>query len=509
MDRCFVTTPIYYVNGAPHLGHAHTSIMADILKRIHRMRGTPTALSTGTDEHGQKNQEAAAAAGLEVQAYLDRQSAQFREQADAMNVGYDWFIRTSDPVHKAAVQEALRRVHAKGLIEKREYTGLYCVGCEQFKKKTDLDEQGRCPDHQVAPVTQTETNYFFALGRFQEWLLAEIERRPDWIRPDAYRREVLKMLDGPLDDLCISRPKSRVTLGIELPFDPDFVTYVWFDALLNYLTVIGWPDDRYLEWWPGAVHLMAKDIVKTHCVYWPIMLKALDIEPPAGYRIHGYWVGEGNVKMSKSLGNVVDPAALTARIGVDPLRYYLARTMKGGDSQISDGLVFGVYNGELANNIGNLYSRTVKLAAKQFEGRVPSPETLHPDDAALCDEVASMARAAFDIADLDTLPDLGQAIVAIGTRMNLYFDRLAPWTLAKQPTERPRLASGLYATLDALRTLFELVAPIMPTISARALRNLGLDPIPEEPRRHEFASRRLPNGNPLGEDSALFPRLQS
>src|SRR5260370_11631679 len=319
MTRSYITTPIYYVNGDPHLGHAYTSVMADVLTRIAWMRGTEALLTTRTDEHGQKNQEGAEASGLPPYEYLARQSSRFRSLFERLDVSFNLWVRTTSQQHVQAVQEALTRLNDRGLIVKKNYTGLYCVGCELFKKKSDLDEEGRCPDHQVKPIEMQELNYFFTIDKFRPWLLDKLEQRTDWIRPAFYRGEIVKMLEGPLEDLCISRPKKRVWLGIEMPFDSDYVTYVWFDALINYLSNIGWPDSRYLEWWPYSNHLMAKDIIKTHCIYWPIMLKALGIEAPHGYRVHGFWVGEGGAKMSKSVGNVVDPEALLKTVGTDGL----------------------------------------------------------------------------------------------------------------------------------------------------------------------------------------------
>ena len=471
------------------------------------MQGVAVRLTTGTDEHGQKNQEAAEASALPTFIeFLDRQSARFRSLFERLDVSFDEWVRTTNPRHKAVVREVLQRLYDQDLLIKKDYKGLYCVGCELFKKKTDLDELGRCPDHQIEPIAMSETNYFFTIGKFQSWLVEQIESRPDWIRPETYRREVLQMLQAPLDDLCVSRPKTRVQLGIELPFDSDYVTYVWFDALLNYISNIGWPDSVYLEWWPSVVHLMAKDIIKTHCIYWPAILRALDVAPPSGYRVHGYWAGEGGVKMSKSLGNVVVPGDLIDVVGTDGLRYYLARAMRGGDAPISRSLVVTTYNAELANNLGNLYSRAVKLARRQFDGRVPAPEKLAPEDERLCRELADDARISFGRIDLDTIPDLAAAILNMATRINNHFDQLAPWKLAKNPSDHPKLAGGMYSTLDSVRILFELAYPIMPRTSERALRNLGADPIPSGPMAHEFLPFKLKLGASLGEDSALFPR---
>jgi methionyl-tRNA synthetase len=509
MKRLYITTPIYYVNGNPHIGHAHTSIMADILKRLAQLHGLETFMTTGTDEHGQKNQEAAVASGLPAQAYLDRQSARFRMLFERLDVGFDMWVRTSSPTHKKVVSHALQRLNDLGYIYKREYQGLYCVGCELFKKKTDLDELGRCPDHLLVPVEMNETNYFLKISQFQPWLIDQIENRPDWIQPDLFRREVLAMLRAPLDDLCLSRPKTRIWLGVEIPFDKDYVTYVWFDALLNYLSNIGWPGQSYLDWWPSVTHLMAKDIIKTHCIYWPIILKMLDAIPPHGYRVHGFWVGEGGAKMSKTLGNVVVPDEMIDLVGPDGLRFYLAKTMHGIDSPISRDLVVATYNADLANNLGNLYSRAVKFTRKYCSGCVPPlPTPPNSEDTAFGKRVAEMANSVFETANLEKLPSLVARVIEIANLLNGYFECLAPWTLVKDSTQIGRLHSGLYTTLDSIRILYELAYPVIPKTAARALRNLHAPIETDGPRIHQFVPGLLGSGVNLDEDTNLFPRIE-
>jgi len=302
--KSYITTPIYYVNGAPHIGHAYTSIVADILKRNRQAQGVEMLLSTGVDEHGQKNQEAAADLGMEISAYLDMRCAEFREVFDKFDVQYDYFVRTSRDGHKQAVADMEQSIFDKDLIVKHAYTGIYCKGCEEFKKESDLTEDGQCPLHPTMKVEQTdETNYFLKMEPFRERLLKHIEDDPDFVTPPAFRTELKQMLSEPLEDLCISRPKSRVTLGVELPFDTDFVTYVWFDALANYLTNIDWPNGDYAGWWADVEHLIGKDILKPHGVYWPIMLMAAGLPLPKRLSVHSHWTGAGGVKMSKSIGN--------------------------------------------------------------------------------------------------------------------------------------------------------------------------------------------------------------
>ncbi len=509
LSRLYVSTPIYYVNGDPHIGHAHTSIMADILKRAALMRGKECLLSTGTDEHGQKNQTAAEASGLSPQAYQDRQSALFRDLFDRLNVSYDVFARTSDPFHMEQVQEIERRLHAAGLLVQKPYRGLYCVGCEQFKKASDLDEQGRCVDHLVPPEEMDEVNYFMRIEPFRPWLIEHIENNPGWIQPNGFRNEVMGMLRQPLEDLCISRPRARVALGVPLPFDPDYVTYVWFDALINYVTNIGWPDERHAYWWPYSENLIGKDIVKTHCIYWPIMLRALGLTPPNRLSVHGYWIAAGGQKMSKSLGNAVDPVDIINLLGADALRFYLAKNMRtGSDSQIGASLIVSTYNTDLANKIGNLLSRVVKFTARHFDGKVPEGFSLSDEDHGLVEGIARTAAREHGAVTLHTIPSLVQEAVVIAETLNIYIDTTAPWTHIKNPDNRNRVGGVLYVLLDGLRLLFEMLSPVIPATAARGLIAIGADPIPLEARLHEFVPMRLSPGTPLGDDVNLFPRVQ-
>jgi methionyl-tRNA synthetase len=507
VQRLYLTTPIYYVNGDPHIGHAYTSIMADILKRSAMMRGVAAFLSTGTDEHGQKNQEAAEKSGLSTEEYLSGRSARFRALFDRVEVGYDYFVRTTRPYHMEQVQEFERRLKDRGLLVQKPYRGLYCVGCEQFKKISDLDGEGRCPDHLTKPEEMDENNWFLRIEPFRDWLRAHVEDNPDWIQPERYRNEVLGMLRQPLEDLCISRPKSRVKLGVELPFDTDYVTYVWFDALINYITTIGWPDERYRDWWPHAEHLIGKDIVKTHCIYWPIMLKAVDIDPPHRLLVHGHLVGAGGQKMSKSLGNAVDPVDVVERMGADGLRFCLARHMRTtSDSQISVEMLTATYNAELANKIGNLLSRVVKFTARHFDGAVPAAD-LGDAERAVVDQVAAAGRQHADIT-LHTIPALAQSAVEIAEMLNGYVDNVAPWTLIKQEGGRERAATALYTLLDSLRLLFEMLYPVIPAAAARGLAILGAAPISDSAALHVFEAGRLPAGAALDTNVTLFPRVQ-
>lgn len=511
MKQTYITTPIYYVNGDPHIGHAHTTIMGDILKRVEQMKGHEVFFSTGTDEHGQKNQLSAEQAGLPVMEYLTTQSNKFKELFNTLNISYDYYVRTTAPHHAETVQHILNTLKEKGLIIQKTYEGLYCEGCEMFKKKSDLDDNGNCPDHQKPPAETTETNYFFKLSEYQDWLIEHIENDPGWIAPDIYRNELLNMLKEPLEDMCISRPKSRVSLGVELPFDTDYVTYVWFDALINYISNVGYPQDteKCNRWWSSATHLMAKDIIKTHCIYWPIMLKALGLNMPARYRVHGYWVAEGGIKMSKSLNNVVNPYAIIELFNVDTLRFYLARSMGKSEAQISEKLVHECYQSDLANNIGNLYLRVVKMVGRHFENRVPECQNPDPADRKLVEEVYALATGAIPRENLlSEITQMAKAVIAIGNAVNVHFDQTAPWVLAKDPEQKERFTSVLYCCLEALRTLFELAYPIMPSIANQALAAVGAEPVSEEVKERPFAAYALKAGQSLAEPTVLFPRVE-
>lgn len=507
--KSYITTPIYYVNGAPHIGHAHTSVMADIMKRARRMAGMEVKLTTGTDEHGQKNEEAAIASGLGTQAYLDRQSGNFRAVFDALEVDYDYFVRTTRPFHMEQVSRVEAGLQERGLLVRKPYSGLYCSGCEQFKKPSDLTEEGRCRDHpNLVPEQTDETNYFFVIEPFRARLREYIRANPGWIQPQSYANEVLAFLEEPLEDLCISRPKSRVTLGVELPFDRDYVTYVWFDALINYLTNIGWPDAGYAEWWRVAEHLIGKDIVKTHCIYWPCILMALEVDMPARISVHGHWVGAGGIKMSKTVGNVVDPVEVIDRYGASALRFYLARNMRAGsDSQISLDLLRQTYTVELGNKLGNLLLRCVKFAGARFDGAVPAAALAPEEEATLATIRAEAERTAAELRDLGTIPAALARAVAMINLLNDHVTARAPWTMIKEPDRAGEAGGVLYALLDSLRLVFEALYPVMPDIARRGLVTLGIDASALGQGAHAFETGCLVPGSAFGAPDVLFPRI--
>ncbi len=481
----YITTPIYYINGAPHIGHAYTTILGDVIKKIETMRNLEVFYTTGTDEHGQKNQHSCEESGLKVEEFLKMRSDNFRNLFDKMNINYNNFVRTSSDEHKKTVSDALNLINKKGMVIKKSYEGLYCEGCEQFKKISDLDEHGLCPDHQKAPKVITEENYFFPLEEHRQWLIDHIKSNPDFIRPKRFAKEVLGMLNEPLDDLCISRPKSRVWLGVDLPFDNDFVTYIWFDALISYISSLGWSSDEsknkeFNEIWSNCTHLLAKDILKTHAVYWPIMLKALGLELPKHLLVHDYWIGEGGIKMSKSLGNVVDPYEVMDLMGIEPLRFYLCNAMSlTGDSQISIDLLKQGYK-QLANNIGNLQMRVLKMIAKNLNGLVPTNSNLLPEDKTLLETISNNFNRLYKYTDtsLELVSELSTEILKAGDMVNAYFASNEPWVLAKDETQKERYEAVIYTTLDALRLIANAIYPFMPTVSEKILSSLGVNEKP-------------------------------
>src|SRR6185295_3873253 len=392
----YITTPIYYVNDVPHIGHAYTTIAADVLARYWRLRGRDVFFLTGLDEHGQKVQQAAAKAGIDPQIHCDKLAPQFQTLWKRLNISNDAFIRTTDPPHKFTVQRYLQDLYDKQLIYKDDYTGWYCTYDERFWTEKDVDG-GLCPDCKRPVEKLSEHNYFFKMGQYQDRLIEHIKQHPNFIRPESRRNEVLGFLTTQkLGDLSISRPKSRLSWGIELPFDKHYVTYVWFDALVNYISALEYlpKNPAFDQFWPANVHLIGKDILTTHAVYWSTMLMALEVPLPKQIFAHGWWLTEENEKMSKSKGAVVRPLDMKDVVGVDGLRYFLTRDINfGNDAQFSEALVISRVNSELANNLGNLLSRTTNLMHKFFEGRVPAHQAnSHQDLAGAANRLSALVK---------------------------------------------------------------------------------------------------------------------
>jgi methionyl-tRNA synthetase len=511
----YLTTPIYYINGPPHLGHAYTTIVADTMARYRRLAGADVFFLTGTDEHGDKIAQAAAKAGEAPQALADRNAKAFQEQWTALGITHDDFIRTTEPRHARVVQGILQRLFEKGEIYFGKYGGQYCFGCERFYTDKEIVD-GKCPDHQTPLTYIEEENYFFRMSAYQDWLRRYLESHPDVVQPERFRNELLGFLREPLQDLSISRPKSRLQWGIPLPFDDRFVTYVWFDALLNYVSALGDPGgDRFRRYWPHVHHLIGKDILKPHGIYWPCMLKAAgllrdDGSPNAGLpgfarlRVHGYWTLGGG-KISKSVGNVVEALALTGKYGHDAFRYFVLREMPfGQDANFTEEALVERLNADLANDLGNLASRATTMLVnfgRQVAETAPAPGAAEAEIAERAGETTRGLIAAMNgFAVHAALVEIWSFIGAV----NRYIDAARPWALAKDPAQQPRLAAVLVTLADALGYLGIVLEPFVPDAAARIRVAVG-DTRP--PVLTNAVVGRGDERGPVERLSGLFPRI--
>jgi methionyl-tRNA synthetase len=495
--RFYITTAIDYVNGQPHLGHAYEKIVADVIARSRRSLGQEVFFLTGLDEHGQKVQQVALSQGKSPQVYCDELAADWQAFAKKLELTNDDFVRTTQPRHQQFVQAGLQRVKDAGQVYKKTYAGFYST-----REETFLTEKDRRPDGTFDPswgevVELREENYFFKLNEQQAWLIDYIEKNPSFVQPDYRRNEVLGFLkNNTLEDLCISRPASRLNWGIPLPFDKDFVTYVWFDALVNYASIaFAHPE---LELWPADIHVIGKDIVKFHAVYWPIMLKAMNLPLPKQILVHGWWQKDGQ-RISKSTGNVVDPIAVIDEWGLDAFRFYVLRELDiGPDGNWTDSGFKARYQAELANGLGNLVNRSLSMLKRYRQGIVPAP---HNELAATAAKAADETRALLKQSQLQAAL---QSIWGLVSRANQYVDQTKPFTLAKDPAQAKRLDEVLYNLTETCRVLAVLLWPFLPGTSAKIYAQLGLTGAPDKLDTAAWGA--LQSGHQIGEPAPLFPR---
>lgn len=532
----YLTTPLYYVNAAPHIGHSYTEVAADCLARYSRLKGDKVFLLTGTDEHGEKIAQAAAAAGKSPKAFVDEVVQHFTSLWTALGVQYDHFLRTTDPAHERAVQAILVQLRDAGKLIRASYQGWYCTPDETFWTDAELgprpaDDERRgqssagggplCPSCQRPLDPVTEAGWHLPLEANRQWLHGFVSAHPAWIQPRSRYNELMSIIEQPLpESLCITRPKNRVGWGIAVPFDPEHVVYVWIDALLNYITAAGYPDDptRFATLWPADVHFIGKDILRHHALYWPMLLHALglpDEAMPTRIMAHGWWkVGEQ--KMSKSLGNIVNPMIVIEQAlkgqpyAADIYRYFLLREVPfGQDGSFSEEALFTRLGADLANDLGNLINRTLSMIERYCGGTIPQPGVVGcaVDDESLRQAVLGLtARVEAAMSRIEFSNGL-EAIMDVVSQANRYIERSAPWKLAKQLEQVPRLRTVLFVLAEVIRIIAILLEPFMPSVAAAIWQQLGCA---QTPRLLEDAARwgRLTPGRPIGAHPVLFPKFQ-
>jgi methionyl-tRNA synthetase len=509
MKRFYLTTAIDYANGAPHIGHAYEKVLTDVMARYRRLRGDCVHFVTGLDEHGQKVQKSAQAEGVEPIVLCDRMAERYRALLADLSISNDDYIRTTEERHKRVVRELLQRLFDKGDIYFGEYSGFYSQRAEQFLQEKDKVD-GAWPTVFGEVTEVTEQNYFFRLKKYQPWLRAFLEEHPDFIVPAFRQKQVMEFLKEDLNDLSISRPLERLSWGIPLPFDPGYVTYVWFDALINYISAVGYGTPGFEQYWPVDYHVIGKDIlVPAHAIYWMIMLKACDIELPKHILAHGFWTRSGE-KVSKSAGNTLNPLDYARDFGADAFRYFVMREMKvGQDAEFSHERFLSRYSGELSNDLGNLLSRLLNMVERYCGGVIPAASVEEPLEQELkadFERAALQCVQAFDALDFS----VGlEALFGFFKSINRYTENRAPWKLAKseEALDRARLESTLSCMAEGIRLGVLLLRPVMPTVSGRIALHLGLG--------EEFAELAIPDvprwdaalaGRRIGEKVILFPR---
>jgi methionyl-tRNA synthetase len=502
MSKFYITTPLYYVNDEPHIGHAYTTILADVLARYHRSFGDEVYFLTGTDEHGQKVQQAAEKRAVEPKKHVDEFVQRFQSIWGKLNISHDDFIRTTEPRHTERVKEVLNSLFEKGEIYLAEYEGLYSVSEERFITEKEAEEGNF---REIKKIK--EKNYFFKMSNYQQQLIDHIQNNSKFILPKKRANEVLGFLKQPLNDLCISRPKSRLEWGIEIPFDADYVTYVWFDALLNYITGIGYgvDNDKFNKWWPASYHLIGKDILTTHSVYWITMLMAMKVELPKSIFAHGWWLTDDE-KMSKSLGNVVRPLDLADQYGVDSLRYFLMRDMVlGQDASYSFDAFMLRYNSDLANDFGNLVNRVTILIRKNFDAKVPQPGEFKNEENEILQFTNDTAIKVKSAILKLKIHDAIELIMSVFRNLNKYLELRAPWKQIKESKEpHSPAATCLYVALNVLYKNALLLHPVMPEKVDLILEMLG-----QKCPQNIFKVELISSGIQLGEGKSPFPRIDS
>jgi methionyl-tRNA synthetase len=503
----YVTTPIYYANAELHIGHAFTTLAADTICRFQQAMGQPTHFLTGSDEHGQKVEQAARLRGISPLAHTDELVGKFKDLWQKLGIRYDDFIRTTEERHQRCVKHVLSALNEKGDIYADTYTGWYCTPCERFWTEKEVPEK-LCPDCKRAVETIEEKNYFFRMSKYQQPLIDYINAHPGFIRPESRRNEVLGFLAQPLGDLCISRPKKRLSWGIEIPFDPEYVTYVWFDALTNYISAIGYPDDpaKFQANWPAACHLIGKDILTTHSVYWSTMLMALSLPLPRMIFAHGWWINDGG-KMSKSVGNVVNPRDFVDKYGLDPFRFFLFREMVfGQDASISEEAFILRYNADLANDLGNLCQRTLPMLKKQRAGTFHKAEPVLPQNAEIRALAEQVRTDYIEAMENFLFHEALKRVFDLVGRLNKFIDETAPWALAKQQ-KLQELDEVFYTVGEGIRFAAHLLAPFLPNTAPAFLDQIGI-PGAFVPLS-QLTWGGLADGVVCGEPQPLFPRLDT
>jgi methionyl-tRNA synthetase len=501
----YLTTPIYYVNDVPHIGHAYTTLAADVLARYKRLKGYDVFFLTGSDEHGQKVEKAAQAAGETPLELADRVVKRFQALWEKLGVSNSDFIRTTQERHKQGVSHIFKQLMDQGDIYLGEYEDWYCTPCETFWTETQA-EDGKCPDCNRPVEKLKEESYFFRMSAYGERLLDHIEANPDFIQPRTKRNEIISFLKEGLRDLSVSR--TSFSWGIPVPGNERHVIYVWFDALTNYITALGYPDaaGNFGRYWPVDVHLLGKDILRFHAVYWPTFLMAAGLPLPKKVFAHGWWTVEGQ-KMSKSLQNVVEPNMLIDKYGVDVVRYFLLREVPFGlDGDFSHASLISRINSDLANDIGNLLSRSTAMLVKYFNGVLPTPGPLAEVDQSLKAKAETMITTVDSCMDELAFSKALQAIWEVIGAGNKYIDETTPWALAKDPANQERLATVMYCLLEVQRLIHSLVAPFMPETAQKALISLGWT---SELSQQDLIWGKLSAGTQINKAEALFPRIET